>query len=1058
MLHCGNVRRLGQKTLTQRSYQKARAAELNAARARRAAQMQSIDDEIPDLSGPVSLGTYKFTRRGRSKKYETHRLSELQETQEKEGENKVTEPASTSSAHPTFNPTPTSLSSFQLPESLAHQEEGELNDSILNRSDNPSTDRRGFHELGSPHYDELEPSHHPGKVPNPIRSIYTDQRSSQPSGQADSSFPLARDHRSSQDSNALLHPGTLSLQTSGQVLPSVPLENHSSNQHFSTTINPSRQSSQQAPGQADSSFPLQDLSSNQNFNASINTNLRSPQASRQAYPRGQLLKSLNALIEKTDRRSSKVSRQAKSPFPPQVFRRQTLEPSSQAHRPASPKDCSPPQSLPLSDTLRTASFDLETDQWVPDSPEANMSARTPTNKSTRGGHSGQQSSRQSSSRMSHPSQDRNPNAIVTTTKTGRPYTNPYMPIDPPPSAARQIAMNSPSGQFNTENDDPRIVEHQRRLQYIDQEQARYRALEEEYAQIEESFDDPFQDQPTHIQHHGRNQPSNFAEHAAQQAVYEQFPGYGHHPTFAAYASDPSGSSLLSNAQQVTHAPSTGMSPYRGQHSAYQQQLATNPRASVRLPAVRGTIHQQRTTLQEPELENLSLEDRTGKSSQDQRHRHAQGGIPPASTRASHAVPIRDPAAYTGSGLTTRRNQEALRQNLDTVVASSQGPTRSARTVMNDPHRDRQPSVRSSSAVTDTTVTGSTLRAQAPSYESATAQRSVTTDPAFMEPRHGTSRRQWRAVPGEIESLQSQHHASNTLNNPERAATDTEIMDLQKTFRAPTVAPDFGHDAAAYTKNAGLPAAAIGAGNKFMNEIATKPPPKQTPEQRLDDAATWFRTDPRDLSYAAAILPRETMNRMNPEQFPLEDAPPHTVGQLADDSQDDDPNDRARQAATPRPIGHGRPAGFTTPTSSHGPRRAATQAPFSTLAGVSSVNDTEGMARSGRQFLDEDARAIEAMFGGVYGNLMAGKNGPYDYMNHYAPPPAYAIDHDAKNNDTLFDPQWFATAPPARVGRDPRREQGEYEDPTQGSAGRRGDVGRRESGGRGGGEVRTWGRI
>lgn len=92
--------------------QKARAAELNAARARRAAQMQSIDDEIPDLSGPVSLGTYKFTRRDRSKKYETHKLSELQENQEKEGENKVTEPALTSSAYPPSNPPlPTTLSS-----------------------------------------------------------------------------------------------------------------------------------------------------------------------------------------------------------------------------------------------------------------------------------------------------------------------------------------------------------------------------------------------------------------------------------------------------------------------------------------------------------------------------------------------------------------------------------------------------------------------------------------------------------------------------------------------------------------------------------------------------------------------------------------------------------------------------------------------------------------------------------------------------------------------------------------------------------------------------------
>ncbi len=1050
--------------------------------------MQSIDDEIPDLSGPVSLGTYRFTRRGRGKKYETHKLSELQEIDEKEVENKVTESTSTPSTYPPFNPpSPTTLPSFQLFQRSGHQKEAELNDGILNRLDKANPDRRSFHELGPPHYDKFDPSHRAGISPNPISSIYTDRRSSQVSDQAKSSVPLAQDQRSGQNVDALINPGTLSSQTSGQIHPLTLPEFRNSNQQFSATVEPYRQSSQPASAQADTSLPLQGPSFNQNFNASINTDQRKSQASRRAHPsfpqpvrhldtsrnHDQLLESLNALIKKSERRSSKASGQTKSPFQPQGFQphtpkpyleseskvndllaahRNTLQESSQANHPASPKDYSSPQSLPLSDTLRTASFNLETNEWDPDLPEANMSAQTPTNKSTRGGHSGQQSSHHG-----------NPHAIVTTTKAGRPYTNPYMPIDPPPSMARQSVREYPYGNIDTKTVDQQIAEHQLMLRCIEQEEARYRALEEEYERLQEPLDDPFQDQPKHIQHHGRNQPSNFAEHAAQQAAYGgPYPEYRHQPTFATYTSDPSASSLLSKPQQITHAPNAGMSPYHGEHSAYQQQPATNPRASVRLPAVRGTIHQQKTFLQEPELESLSLDESIGQKPQDQRRRQ-QGGAQPASARASHAVPIRDPAAYTGSGLSTRRNQEALRQNLDTVFASSQGPTGSARTVMNDPQRDHQPLGRSSSNMTDTTVTGSTLRAQAPSYEFASTQRPVTTNPDFIEPRQGPSRRQGRAAPGEIDSAHSQHHASNILKNPERAPADTENRDPGRSFRAPTVTSSFDHEVATYTKNAGLPAAAIGAGNKFMNDMARELQPKQNPRPRLDDAVTWFRTDPRDLSYAAAILPRETMNRMNPEQFPLEAAAPHTAGRLADGSQDDDPSDRARQAATPRPIGHGRPAGSTTPPSNHGPRRTGTQHPFSTLAGVSSVNDIEGMARSGRKFLDDDARAIEAMFGGVYNNLMAGKHGPYDYTNHYAPPPAYAIDHNAKNDDTLFDPQWFATAPPARVGRDPRREQGEYEDPTQGSAVRRGDHvrgdgHRRESGGRGGAGSRAWGRI
>lgn len=1107
--------------LTRRSYQKARAAELNAARARRAAQMQSIDDEIPDLSGPVSLGTYKFTRRGRGKKYETHKLSEVQESQEQEqeqeGENKVTEFATTSFAHQPFNPPPpTTLSASQLSAHPTHQSEIKLNDRILNGLANPSPDRFAFQEPGPPHYDKLDPSHSAAKFPSHIHSIHTDRRTSQALGQVNSSFPPAQDHRSNQDSSASVNKNTPSSKTSGQVHPAFRPKDHTSNQHLSAAISPYRQGLQPASGQADSSFSVQDHNSNQNLSSSINTD-RILRVSGQTHPSfppparkldtsllySELAKTLKAL----SKQSPKVPGQATSPFPPQDLPRHTSQPyvkieskvnnllathrqspeaNRQAHHSESPKTYSSSQSLPLSDTLATATFNLETNQWDPDLPEANMSAQTPTNKSTRGGHSGQQSSRQSPSRVSHPSQDvRNPHAIVTTTKSGRPYTNPYMPIIQPPSAARPVSKQSASGPINwdIQYDDPDTVQGQENMRYIDQEEARYRALEQaKYGHAEKSIDDPFQDQPTHVQHYGPNQPSTYSENAVQQAASDEWLSYA--------GLDPSASSYLSNTQQATQAPKTGVSPYHSQRSAYEQQAVASfrsqnlgaapheqrsayeqrlinnqPRASVRLPAVRGTLDQQKGPLQEPKFGSLSLEDSTGNNTQDQRQRRTQGAVQPVTGRASHAIPIRDPAAYTGSGLTTRRNQEVLRQNLDTVVASSQGPTGSARTVMNDPHRDRQPVDRPSSTVTDATVTESTLRAQAPSYESAGAQRPIKTDEVFMKPKptRGLSRRQGEGALGESKALPLQHNASNTLKGPARATSDNEIVELRESFRAPTIPPGYGVDTAAYTKNAGLPIEAIGAGNAFMNAIAQQGQPKErNPHQSLEDAATWFRADPRDLSYAAEVLPRETMNMMNPEQFPLEDNTPRSIGQLADDSQDDDPSDRARQAATPRPIGHGRPAGFTTPPSNHGPRQAAPQAPFSTLAGVTSVDDKEGMERSGREFLENDAKAIGAMFGGVFGNLMAAKNGPYDYMSHYAPPPAYAIDHNPRNNDTLFDPQWFATAPPARVGRDPRREQGEYEDPTQGIPGRRGDhargeASRRGSGGLGGSGGRAWGR-
>ena len=1077
--------------------------------------MQSIDDEIPDLSGPVSLGTYKFTLRGRGNKYETNRLSELQNSQEKEGENKVTEPAKTSSARLPFNPSPsTTSSSFQAsqPSRSTHQNEAKLNDSILNRPDKPSPDRRGFDGSGPPQYDELDPSYSAADLPKPICSIQPDRRSSPASSQARFSFTPAQDHQSGRDS---VTSETPSSRVSAQFHSSFSPEYLSSNPQLSAKFDPNRQSSQPAFRQANTSFRLEDHTSHQNYNALISTDGRSPQASRRANPSlpppsrrlnttqlySEFTKSLNALIE-SDGRSSKAAGQASSfrsvkgsqRLASETYRnieskaddllethRQSSQASSQVHRPATPEGYASPQSLPLSDTLPTASFNLETNQWDPDLPEANMSAHTPTNKSTRGCHSGQASSGKSSAQMSYPRQEmRNPYAILTTTKSGRPYTNPYMPIDPLPSTARQFVRASPSGQFNLGNksEDAEIVERQRTTRYIDQEEARHRALEQaKYDRAKASAEDPFQDQTTVREQHGRNQPSHYTEYAAYQAAYGRLPDHVHQPALSTYTSDPNASLFVPENQQVSHAADTGASPYHGQRSAYEQQSAmnqraqntgsavreqpsaygqTNPRASVRLPAVRGTTEQQRLFLQEPKLDSLSLEDPTSNDAQDARRRPTEAGMPLAPGKVSHAVPIRDPAAYTGSGLISRRNQEALRQNLDTVVASSQEPTGSARTVMNDPHRDRRLSGRPSSAATDTTVPGSTLRAQAPSYESATAHLSL------MSSGPSTSRPQEKAALGASKPLHVQPHVSNTLKGPERVTTDPEVMYLREGFRAPTIPPGFGYDAAYQTKDAGLPIEAIGAGNAFMNELVRQISPKQNSPQSPEDSTTWFRRDPRELSYAAAILPYETMNRMNAQQFPLEDRAPRTVGQLADESQDDDPTDRARQAATPRPIGHGRPAGYATPPSVHGPGRATTtQAPFSVLTDVASVEDKEGMERSGRKFLECDSHAIEAMFGGVYGNLMGGKHGPYDYMNHYCPPPAYAVDHNARNDDTFFDPQWFATAPPARVGRDPRREQGEYEDPTQGSASRRvdarGEAIRRESGGRGGSGVRAWGR-
>ncbi len=1117
--------------------------------------MQSIDDEIPDLSGPVSLGTYRFIRRSRGNKYETHKVGELQSAQGKEGENKVTEPKSSSAHPPPNSPPPPTLPSSQPSNRLAHQTEAEDNNRIPNHLRNPSSDKRGSYEPSPPQSDKFDQSHLAASPPHSHRAFHKERPSYPASARVNSSLLPAQAYPSSQVSRGSIVSVTPSLQTSGQVPPLFSPEYYSPNQAFDATINPdqktpqpvskqvgsssriqdhssdqnfkastdqARDPSQPPSRQADSSLQIQDHnyenfndsinpyrnpspsqpasrlatdsslrtqdhSTGQNFNSSTNIDEQSLQAPGEPYTSfvpldwrldtsqqyGHLAKGLTALT-KTDGQSSRVPKQARYLLPHQTFERLTSEPyrtieskaydlrnahrqdsqiSTPARRPAAAEAYASIQSFPLSDTLPTASFNLETNQWDPDLPDTSMSAHTPTNKSTRGGYSGQ-TSRMSSSRTP------NPHAILTTTKSGRPYTNPWLPIDPQPTTAHQIAREPSSGHTNmsTQRDDAELVEHQPKTRYVDQEEARYRALEQaKFGQAEGSLDDPFQDQTTQIQQYGRNQPSTYAEYAAYEAAYGQLSDYGDHPTPTAYTSDPNTSQFFSNNnQQVTRAPVAGTSSYHGQRSAYEQQTAnsyraqnsgsapheqrsaheiTNSRAPVRLPAVKGTSEQPKLFPQNPSFESLSPEDSARKLAQNQRRRPTQSGVQAAPGRVSHAVPIRDPAAYTGSGLTTRRNQEALRQNLDSVVASSQVPTGSIRTVLNDPHRGQQPVSRPSSAVTDTTITGSTLRAQAPSYESMTAQRPLPINSALTRPGPGTDRRHRQVSLGGSE-LPLQSNAHDTFKNPERAAADPESMYRRESSQAPAIPLGFGVDVAAYTNKAGLPVAAIGAGNKFMNELVQKNSPKRRSQQRLEDAATWFRTDPRDLSYAAEVLPHEVLHKMSPYQYPSKQETLRTVGELADDSQDDDPSDRARHVVTPRPIGHGRPAGFITPPSSHGPS-----------------GNMEGVDPSGQKFLQEDRQAIEAMFGGVYNNLMAGMNGPYDYMNHYCPPPPHAIDHNAKNNHTLFDPQWFATAPPARVGRDPRREQGEYEDPTQKIAMPR------DSGGRGAGRggVRGWGR-
>ena len=70
----------------------------------------------------------------------------------------------------------------------------------------------------------------------------------------------------------------------------------------------------------------------------------------------------------------------------------------------------------------------------------------------------------------------------------------------------------------------------------------------------------------------------------------------------------------------------------------------------------------------------------------------------------------------------------------------------------------------------------------------------------------------------------------------RPSTSTAILNafsFRASLRAPASPPSSGHDATAYTQNAGSSAAAIGAGNAYMKEVAKNVPTKRGSTQRLE---------------------------------------------------------------------------------------------------------------------------------------------------------------------------------------------------------------------------------
>ena len=308
--------------------------------------MQSIDDEIPDLSGPVSLGTYKFTRRARGKKYESHKSSELENIDEKEGEIKATESRLISSPHSPSNPPPaTTNTSSQLPVHPTEAVSGQLN---------PQASGQGYHSIPPVQYSpstqgattwisQNKPSsgttrqvHHsfsPQLYPADQQFSATNHAHRQ-SSQAVSRqahhhsvrFQDNQDHIRNQTSYPSINPGRQNSKVSGQAYISRPLQNHSSNPKPDLPINAYALNSQATSGQSGHSFPPQNHSLLQGSHASINPYPRTSQAtSRQghnSFPHQahNLNKNSYAPISPYARGSQATFRQGLIPFPRQGHR------------------------------------------------------------------------------------------------------------------------------------------------------------------------------------------------------------------------------------------------------------------------------------------------------------------------------------------------------------------------------------------------------------------------------------------------------------------------------------------------------------------------------------------------------------------------------------------------------------------------------------------------------------------------------------------------------------------------------------------------------------------
>ena len=302
--------------------------------------MPSVAEEIPNLSGPVSLGTYKFTRRVRSKKNEARGSSELENSRPKDGQNKVTKSGSNLSPHSTVTPSsPVKLSSFQLLNPSTHESKVELKEDIPNRLDdsslnNSDQDKLGVHEPSPPQYDQLELSHPAPNSSNSIHSNYLDGQKFQASNRFRSASLPARDYCPSQDPSALINSGQSSSESSEQDHSSFPRRPQFLSQRTSTTINPDRKTPQPASGRADSLNQLRENSSNHRFNVSTSIDRKNPQVSEQAHPLfsplgsrldtlrrpSQVKNSLSTLCN-TDGQSSREPEKAIRLLPPQYYQR-----------------------------------------------------------------------------------------------------------------------------------------------------------------------------------------------------------------------------------------------------------------------------------------------------------------------------------------------------------------------------------------------------------------------------------------------------------------------------------------------------------------------------------------------------------------------------------------------------------------------------------------------------------------------------------------------------------------------------------------------------------------